>query len=143
MANVIYNSFKSDLLDGTIDLDTDTINVLLVTSTYAPNQDTHTQYSNITNEVVGVGYTEDGKTLTVTISTDNTGNTGVFDADNVTWTDSTITARGAVIYKYVDNAGSPASTSPLICYIDFGEDKTSVLGNFVITWASSGIITLG
>jgi hypothetical protein len=143
MANVIYNSFKADLLDGTIDLDTDTIKVLLVTSSYTPNQDTHTQYSDITNEVVGTGYIEDGQTLTVTVSVDNTGNAGVFDAADVTWTDSTITARGAVIYKYVDNAGSPAATSPLICYVDFGENKSSVVGNFVITWDSTGIITLG
>jgi hypothetical protein len=31
MANVIYNSAKRDLINGSIDLDTDTIKVMLIT----------------------------------------------------------------------------------------------------------------
>ena len=45
MANVIYNSFKSKIMDGSIDLDTDTIKVALVTSSYTPSQDDHEDYA--------------------------------------------------------------------------------------------------
>lgn len=138
MANAIYNSFKRDIMNGGIDLDTDTIKVALVTSTYTPNIDTHDNFDDITNEVTGTGYTAGGATLSVTVSADTTDDEGVFDATDVTWSSSTITARGAVIYK----STGTASTSKLICYIDFGEDKVSSAGNFVITWAAEGIINL-
>ena len=72
------------------------------------------------------------------VTQDNTNNKGVFDADDVTWSTSTITARGAVLYK----STGTASTSALICYIDFGSDKSSAGGNFTIQWNASGILTL-
>lgn len=143
MANVVYNSAKADLMDGTLDLDTDTIKVVLVTSTYTPDIDTHTQYSHITNQVTGDGYTAGGATLAdKTVSIDTVNNRGVFDATNTTWSTSTITARGAILYKYVDDGGSPAATSPLICYFDFTTDKESSSGDFTIQWDSVGILTL-
>ena len=143
MANVVYNSAKADLMDGTLDLDIDTIKVVLVTSTYTPDIDTHTQYSHITNQVTGDGYTAGGATLAdKTVSVDTVNNRGVFDATNTTWSTSTITARGAILYKYVDDGGSPAATSPLICYFDFTTDKESSSGDFTIQWDSVGILTL-
>lgn len=138
MANAIYNSFKRDIMNGSIDLDTDTIKVALVTSAYTPDVDVHDNFDDITNEVSGTGYTAGGATLSVTVSVDNTDNEGVFDATDVTWSTSTITARGAVIYK----STGTASTSKLICYIDFGSDKSSSGGNFTIQWATEGILNL-
>lgn len=139
MADVIYNSFKKLIMDGSIDLDTDTIKVMLVTSAYTPDQDSHDYKDDVTNEVTGTGYTAGGATLaSVTVTQDNTDDEGVFDAADVTWGSSTITARAAVVYK---DTGT-ASTSPLICYIDFGTDKTSSNGDFKITWNSEGIVNL-
>lgn len=139
MADVIYNSFKQKLLAGEIDLDADTIKVMLVTATYTPNQDTHEHKDDITNEVTGTGYTAGGATLAnKTVTADNTDNEGVFDADDVTWASSTITARGAVLYK---DTGT-ASTSPVICYIDFGSDQSSSAGDFTIQWNAEGILNL-
>ncbi len=139
MADVIYNSFKKKIMDGSIDLDTDTIKVALVTSSYTPDQDAHDFFDDITNEVSGTGYTAGGASLsTKTVTADNTDNEGVFDADDVSWTSSTITARGAVIYK----STGTASTSPLICYLDFGSDKVSTAGTFTISWNSEGILNL-
>lgn len=144
MADVIYNSFKADIMDGSIDLNTDTIKVALVTSSYTPDIDTHTQYSHITNELsTGDGYTVGGATLAnvaVTVDTDN--DRAKFDADDVTWTTASLTARGAIVYKYIDNEGSPDDTSPLICYKDFGEDITSTNADFTIEWSSDGILYL-
>ena len=139
MADVIFNSFKRDIMNGSIDLDTDTIKVALVTSSYTPNQDTHDNFDDVTNEVSGTGYTAGGQALAnKAVTADNTDNEGVFDADDVTWSSSTITARGAVLYK---DTGT-ASTSKLICYIDFGADKISSSGNFTITWDAEGILNL-
>jgi hypothetical protein len=130
-------------MDGSIDLDTDTIKVVLVTSSYTPNIDTHTQYSHITNQVTGTGYTAGGATLAnKSVAVDTTNDRAKFDADDTTWTTASITARGAIIYKYVDNAGSPDDTSPLICYKDFGADVTSTNADFTIKWHADGILYL-
>lgn len=140
MANVIYNSFKRDIMNGGIDLDTDTIKVALVTSSYTPDQDTHDNFDDVTNEVAATGgYTAGGATLAnVSVTADNTDNEGVFDADDVTWSSSTITARGAVVYK----STGVTSTSKLICYFDFGSDQSSSSGNFTISWNAEGILNL-
>lgn len=141
MASVIYNSFKRDIMNGSIDLDTDTINVMLVTSSYTPDVDAHTKRSDITNEVPATGgYTAGGQALSgKSVTVDNTDNEGVFDATDLTWSSSTITARGAVLYKA---RGGAATADELICYIDFTTDKSSSSGDFTLQWAAEGILNL-
>ena len=51
MPNVIFKSFKRDIQNGNIDLDSDTIKMMLVTSAYTPDQDAHDFKDNVTNEV--------------------------------------------------------------------------------------------
>ena len=139
MANAKYNSFKAALQNADIDLSVDTIKVMLVTSAYVPNVDTHAFRSSVTNEVTGTGYTAGGKALTAKIVTqDNAADSAVFDADPVTWATSTITARGAVLYKDTGNA----ATDNLIAYFDFGVDESSTSGDFTITWNAGGILTI-
>jgi hypothetical protein len=139
MANAVYNSFKSEIGKANVDWDdnsTTTIKVLLVTSSYAPNIDTHTVLSDISNEVVGTGYTAGGKELlNRSVAVDTANDVSKYDADDVSWATSTITARGAVIYKDTGVAG----TSPLIAYIDFVSDKVSTEGNFNLLWHVDGI----
>lgn len=140
MADVIYNSFKTQLLNGEINFGTSSIKLMLVTSSYAPNQDTDDFQDDVTNEVEGTGYTAGGATLASgTVTQDNTDNEAVYDADDVTWGTSSLTARGAVLYKDT----GVGSTSPLIAYLDFGSDQTSSSGNFTIQWNTEGIINLG
>lgn len=140
MASVLYNSFKRDIMNGSLDLDLDTIKIMLVTSTYVANIDTHTKRSDITNEVVGTGYTAGGAALaSLSVTADNTDDEGVFDAADVSWTTATITARGGVLYK---SRGGAATADELIAYIDFGADFSSTAGTFLITWNAEGIINL-
>ena len=137
MADIIYTSFKRDIMNGAIDLDTDTIKVMLTTSSYTPSA-THTKRSDITNEVSGTGYSAGGATIgspTVT----NVSTNGVFDGSDVSWTTSTITARYAVLYK---SRGGASSADELICCLDFTTDKTSTAGTFTIQWSASGILNL-
>lgn len=139
MANQVYNSFKRDSMVGVFNLSADTLNVILVTSAYVPDIDLHTKYSDITNEVVGVGYVTSGKTLAgVTVSADLINNDAALNANDVDWVSSTITAAGAVIYK----VGSLPNNSPLIGYVDFGGTKSSSNGDFIIQWNTAGILTL-
>ncbi len=140
MANAVYNSFKRDIMNGAIDLDSDTIKVLLVTSSYSPNIDAHTKRSDLTNEVTGTGYSAGGSALaSKAVTADNTNDLGKFDADDVTWTGSTITARGAVLYK---SHGGASSADELICYFDFTADKSSSAGDFVLQFSANGILAL-
>jgi hypothetical protein len=118
-----------------IDFDTNTIKVMLTTNSYTPNQDTHEDKADVTNEVTGTGYTAGGETLagkSVTV----TNNAIAFDSNNVSWSSSTITARRAVIY---DDSGATDADKALIGWIDFGEDKSSLSSTFQITFASAGI----
>ena len=66
-------------------------------------------------------------------------NTIVLDADDQTWTSSTITARYAVVY---DATPATNATKPLIGYVDFGSDQSSSNGNFTITWDATGIVRI-
>jgi len=112
---------------------------MLVTSTYVPDIDLHDYKDDITNEVTGAGYTAGGAEITTkTVTQDNTDDEGVFDGADVTWAASTITARGAVLYKDT----TVATTSPVICYFDFVTDKSSSGGDFTIQWNAEGIINL-
>lgn len=141
MANVVYNSFKSAIFSGLIDLENDAIYCMLVSGSYVPDQDTHTHRSDVTNEVVGTAYTAGGAALSnKAVTVNHTTNKSIFDADDVTWSNSTITARAAVLYV---TGGGGASTDRLISYNDFGSDKTSSNGNFTVTWDSNGILDLG
>jgi len=121
-----------------IDFDTDTIKVALTTSAYTPDQDAHDYFNDITNQVTGTGYTAGGVTLaSKTIGYTNGTNVTKFDAADVSWTSSTITARYAVIY--VDTG--TASTSALLAYVDFATDQSSSSGTFSIVWDAAGIFT--
>ena len=133
----LYDLAFTSLANKEIDWGTDTIKVMLTTSSYTPNQATHQYKSSVTNEVSGTGYTAGGATLgskTEAISA----HVKTFDAADTSWTTSTITARYAVVY---DSTGTDA-TSPLICYIDFGADVVSTAGTFSITWDSAGIFSI-
>ena len=132
-----YNSYKRDAGVGTVDWLTDTIKVALVTSSYSVDVDLHTFFDDITNEITGTGYVAGGATVgTKTATQDNTDNEGVMDAANTTWSTATFTARGAVVYK----VGASAATSPLIGFINFGQDESPSAANFTITWNAEGII---
>ena len=124
-----------------VDWTTDTIKVALCTSSYTPNQDTHTYYSDLTNEVAnGNGYTTGGATLgTKSVNYAASGNILSLRAAASTWTSATFTCRYAVVYK---DTGSGA-TSPLLGYVDFGGDETVTSGTFTVTWdATDGVLKI-
>ena len=52
MPSFMFNSALRDEAVGALDYDTDTFGVILLTNAAAPNKDTWTKRSDITNEVV-------------------------------------------------------------------------------------------
>lgn len=127
-----------------VDLDADTIKIILVNSTFAALSDAAKRalefYGDVDSpdgEVSGTGYTAGGATLGSKTSA-QTGGVYKFDAADPSWSTATITASGAVVYK---DTGTPA-TSPLICYLDFGGSVVSTAGTFAVALSASGIFTV-
>jgi hypothetical protein len=137
----LYGLMIGKAFNKEIDLDSDTIKVALLTSAYTPAQDTDAYWSDVSShEASGTGYTAGGATLaSKTVAYDAASNTFTFDAADTVWSDSTVTARYAVIYDA--QTGTPAS-EPLLAFVDFGADQSSSAGTFTITWNASGIFTL-
>ena len=139
MANIVPDSFKTDLLKGTFNFDSaggSTFYLALYTSSASFSTAT-TSYS-ATNEVSGTGYVAGGQALTnngVAISS----NIAYVDFDDETWTSATITARYGLIYKNTSNEA--------VLVLDFGGDKTSTNGDFTVAFPaasdSAAIIRLG
>lgn len=130
MASLIYNSALYDAMTGAIDFDTDSFKVMLVTSAYTPDKDTHLKRSSVTNEVTGTGYTAGGAAATVTVTKDTTNDRIDVSLGSASWATSTITARGAVYYKA---RGGASSADELVAYVDFGADIVSSAGTFSLT----------
>ncbi len=134
----LYDDFKSELLKSTVDLDGDTIKVMLGNSSMTYTS-THTVNTDVnSNEVAnGNGYTTGGATLSNKVANQTSG-TGKWDADDVSWTASggSIAAANAVIY-------STTNSNKLIGHIAFGATSTAGDGTqFIIRWNASGILTL-
>ena len=124
-------SFKQALLDGEMDFSSDTsqtFKIALYTSSADLSAST-TAYST-TNEISGTGYTAGGNTLTIASISTTSGTTAFVDFSDTSWTSSSITARGALIYK-------SGGTDPSIAVLDFGEDKSSVSGTFTVTFPTA------
>ena len=141
MANIVPDSFKTDLLKGTFNFDSSggsTFKLALYTS--LANFSTSTTAYTTTNEVSssGTNYTAGGGTLTnngVSVSS----NIAFVDFADLTFSSVTLTAVGALIYKDTSNEA--------VLVLDFGGSKTATNGDFVIQFptadSSNAIIRLG
>ena len=132
MTSITYDSFFDDVFNARINPATDTFNAMLVTSAYVPNKGTHTKRSDVTNEVVGTGYTSGGKAVAATIVKDTTNHKNQISFANPSWPSSTITAHGAVIFK----STGTAANDPLVAYVDFGTDASDTNGTFTATFTA-------
>jgi len=86
-----------------------------------------------------VAYVAKGNTL-VNVTPVSSSTTAYTDFGDSTWSSSTITARGAMIFN------DDASGDPSVIILDFGSDKSSSSGDFTIVFptadASSAIIRI-
>jgi hypothetical protein len=138
ISQAITVSFKQDLMSPGGNLEAQTLKCALYDNTATLNQNTAAYIT--ANEIsdTGTNYTTGGATLTnVTITTDGT--TAIFDADNVSFANATISAQAALIY----NANNSNSS---IAVLDFGGVKTSTNGTFELQFpnadATNGLIRI-
>ena len=140
ITQAMCTSFKKELLEGKHNFmlsGGDTFKIALYTSSASLAAST-TAYTT-SNEVSGTNYTAKGNTLT-RIDPSSSGTTGFTDFADTTWSSSTITARGALIF----NEDTSGDTSVIV--LNFGADKTSTAGDFTIAFptadASDAIIRI-
>jgi hypothetical protein len=138
----IMQAFGSGSSGGAPNIDflSDSMKVMLTTSTYVPDQDAHVFKSDVTNEISGTGYSAGGTALaTKTLGYTSGTNVIKFDADDTAWASSTLVARIAPLY---DATPSTDATRPLMIYVDFGADVSTTNGTLTIVWDSAGICTI-
>jgi len=138
--NFMCTSFKKELLEAVHNFKNsggDTFKIALYTNS-ASFDATTTAYTT-SNEVTGTNYTAGGNTLT-RVDPTSSGTTAFTDFADTTWSSSTITARGAMIYN------DTAAGNPAVVILDFGSDKTSTNGDFTVVFptadASNAIIRI-
>jgi hypothetical protein len=141
----VYAHAKLEIADASINLGSDAIFCALLGSGYTPAVNTDTTWANVSaNEVTGTGYTSGGNKLTSQSAT-LSGGTVTFTAGNVSWANSTISARYAVLVRSA-NGSTVQSTDLLIAYVDLnspsGPNISTTNGTFQISWNASGIFTL-
>ena len=142
MANIVPDSFKTDLLKGTFNFDSSggsTFKLALYTdlSGFSTSTTAYTTSNEVSSS--GTGYTAAGNTLTnngVSVSS----NIAFVDFADLTFSSVTLTADSALIYK-------SSASNEAVLVLDFGGDKTATNGDFVIQFptanSTNAIIRLG
>ena len=138
ITTAVCTSFKQELLTGTHNFSSggDTFKVALYTS--SASLDASTTAYTTSNEVSGTGYSAGGATLT-NVTPTTSGTTAIVDFNDVSFTSSTITARGCLIYNSSDS-------NKAVAVFDFGSDQASSSSTFTITFptadASNAIVRI-
>ena len=142
--NYMCTSFKQELLVGSHNFTAssgDTFKLAMYTNSASFDAST-TDYTT-TNEVSGTGYSAGGAALT-NVTPTTSGTTALTDFADLTFSSSTITARGALIYNTTTAGGT--GTTDTVVVLDFGSDKSSSAGDFSIVFptadASNAIIRI-
>ena len=140
ISQAMCTSFKQELLEGVHNFKNSggsTFNLALYTSSATLGAAT-TAYTT-SNEVSGTGYTAKGGALT-RVDPTTSGTTAFTDFADLTFSSSTITANGALIFN------DTASGDPAVAVLAFGGDKSSTNGDFTIQFptadASNAIIRI-
>lgn len=90
--------------------------------------DANTTVYTTQDEVTGTGYTAGGSALVPTVPV--SGNTTAFiNFANVSWSSSSFTCRGALIYN--------SNTSAAVAVLNFGSDKTTSNQTFTVTFPAA------
>tara|TARA_B100002019_G_scaffold25050_1_gene18913 strand:+ start:405 stop:836 length:432 start_codon:yes stop_codon:yes gene_type:complete len=140
VTTAMTTSFKRELLQGLHDLDGHTLKLALIKSgesgTFGASSTNFSELSS--DEASGTGYSSGGATLgSVSIALDGT--TATVDFADVSFSNSTISASGAMIYN-------TSASNRAIAVISFGGTVASTAGTFTVTMptadASNAIIRL-
>ena len=135
ITQTMCTSFKKALLDGEMDFSANTNqSYKIALYTYSASLDATTETYTTSNEASGTGYTPGGVALTISTAPTTSGTTAYLSFSNATWANSTITARGALIYQ-------TGGTTPAVAVLDFGSDKSTSGTTFQVTFPTANATT--
>ena len=115
ITQTLTTSFKLEILEAVHNFTTDTFKIAVYTSAATLGPDT-TVYTS-SQEVTSAGYTAGGQVLTGVVVSAESG-VAFVTFNNVTWSNVTFTARGALIYN-----SSKGNKS--VSVYNFGTDQTA------------------
>ena len=137
ISQAMATSFKVEILDGIHAFGTTVVrgstaadSFYLALYTSAATLGATTTAYTATNEASGTGYSAGGQLLTISQVPTSTSTTAWLDFDNETWTSSSITARGCMIYN-------STQSNKCVAVLDFGADKTSTDGDFTVIFPAA------
>ena len=138
-------SFKAELMLAVHDFRAsggDTFKLALYTS--SASIDANTTAYTASGESTGTNYSAGGQALTnsgvTATNTNASAGTGFTDFADETFTNASVTARGALIYNSTPSANGTANTTltnAAVCVLDFGADKTSTDGDFTVIFPNA------
>jgi|TARA_X000000368_G_scaffold88255_2_gene67188 hypothetical protein len=139
ISQAMCTSFKVELMTGTHNFTNSSGNAFkLALYTSSATLGAATTAFSATNEVSGTGYSSGGGALT-NVTPTSSGTTAFTDFADLTFSSSTITANGALIYN-------STNSNKAVCVLAFGGDKSSTNGDFTIQFptpdASNAIIRI-
>tara|TARA_R100001377_G_scaffold83397_1_gene64838 strand:- start:41 stop:472 length:432 start_codon:yes stop_codon:yes gene_type:complete len=135
ITQTMCTSFKKALLDGEMDFSANTNQAYKIALyTNSASLDATTAVYTTSNEASGTGYTAGGVALTISTVPTTSGTTAYLSFSNATWANSTITARGALIYQ-------TGGTTPAVAVLDFGSDKVTSGATFQVTFPTANSTT--
>lgn len=137
----IYNRAKAKILDGSLNLLTANLKVMLVTSAYVFNPDHDFVSTPAVNELSGTGYVggfggSGRKAITGrSVTEDDTLDRGFLDGSDITWPAiNSGTAAASIIFV----EGTTDGDSTLVAYIDTGGfPKVTNGADLVLAWSNS------
>ena len=142
ITTAMCTSFKSELLGGLHDLDTDSLKLALIkaspSGTYDKDTTNYTDVTGNSDEASGTNYTTGGQALDgATIAVDGT--TATVDFTDEVFANVTVSADGCIIYN-------TANSNSAICVIDFGGTVSATAGDLTIEFptadASNAIVRI-
>ena len=131
ISQAMCTSFKKELLEAKhnfLNSGGNTFNLALYTSRASFGAGP-TPYTT-SNEVSGTNYTAKGASLT-RVDPSTSGTTALTDFSDLTFSNVTLTARGALIFN------DTASGDPSVCVLDFGADKSASSGDFTVVFPTA------
>jgi len=145
ITQAMCTSFKAELMLAVHDFRAsggDTFKLALYTS--SASIDANTTAYTASGESTGTNYSAGGQALTnsgvTATNTNASAGTGFTDFADETFTNASVTARGALIYNSTPSANGTANTTltnAAVCVLDFGADKTSTDGDFTVIFPNA------
>ena len=148
ITQAMTTSFKAELMLGVHDFrpsaDTGADTFKLSLNLTDADLDANTTAYTATNEASGTNYTAGGENLTnlgvVASNTNAEAGVGFTDFSDLTFSNVTVNAAGALIYNSTPSANSNANTAltnAAVCVLNFGGTKTSTDGDFTIIFPTA------